>query len=109
MITVLLNLLDNAHKYTGDEKRIELSVAAEGGNVRFAVRDNGVGLSRSAARKVFKRFYQADQRLSRSQSGCGLGLSIVRFIVDAHGGTIRVDSKLGQGSTFTVTIPGVPT
>lgn len=109
MVAVLLNLLDNAYKYTDDDKRIELSVVAEGGNVCFAVKDNGLGLSRSAARKVFKRFYQVDQHLSRSQSGCGLGLSIVQFAVDAHGGTVRVDSKPGGGSTFTVTIPGIPT
>jgi len=109
MVAVLLNLLDNAYKYTDDDKRIELSAVAEDGNVRVAVKDNGLGLSRSAARKVFKRFYQVDQHLSRSQSGCGLGLSIVQFVVDAHGGTVRVDSRPGQGSTFTVTIPGIPT
>ncbi|HYW78685.1 MAG TPA: HAMP domain-containing sensor histidine kinase [Thermoguttaceae bacterium] len=108
MVTVLLNLLDNAYKYTNDDKRIELSATAEDGNVCFVVKDNGLGLTRSATRKVFKRFYQVDQHLSRSQDGCGLGLSIVRFVVDAHGGTVRVDSRPGGGSTFTVTIPGIP-
>jgi two-component system sensor histidine kinase BaeS len=56
-------------------------------------------------KKIFRRFYQVDRSLSRRAEGCGLGLSIARFIVDAHQGTITVESKPGQGSTFTVTLP----
>ncbi len=105
IVTVLVNLLDNACKYTGDDKQISLKVFAEGDNVCFAVCDNGVGLSRRQIRRIFDSFYQADSSLARRVEGCGLGLSIVKFIVDAHKGTISVDSKPGKGSTFTVRIP----
>ena len=105
MVTVLVNLLDNAYKYSGDEKQIELAVYDENGQVCFAVKDNGIGMSNRAMKKIFERFYQADSRLSRDVEGCGLGLSIVKFIVDAHNGTIEVDSETGKGSTFVVKIP----
>jgi two-component system, OmpR family, phosphate regulon sensor histidine kinase PhoR len=105
LVTVLINLLDNACKYTYDEKQIQLRTFAENGFVCFQVRDNGVGLSKRALKKIFERFYQADQSLSRPAEGCGLGLSIVKFIVDAHQGTIAVDSQPGEGSAFTVKIP----
>jgi two-component system phosphate regulon sensor histidine kinase PhoR len=108
MVTVLVNLLDNAYKYTGDEKRIKLSVASEDGMVCFRVSDNGVGIPRRALKKIFRRFYQVDRSLSRRAEGCGLGLSIARFIIDAHQGKIAVESKPAQGSTFTVTIPTAP-
>ena len=104
LTTVLVDLLDNAHKYTGDDKHVILRAHPDGGKVRFEVQDNGVGLSRRAARKVFDRFYQVDQSLSRRAGGCGLGLSIVRFIVAAHGGSVSVSSQPGRGSTFTVSL-----
>jgi signal transduction histidine kinase len=105
LVTALLNLLDNAYKYSADGRHIVLHTYAENGDVCFAVSDNGIGLSPRAAKRVFQPFYQVDRRLSRAAGGCGLGLSIVKFIVAAHGGTIRVESRLGQGSTFTITIP----
>jgi signal transduction histidine kinase len=105
LVTVLLNLLDNAYKYTGDDKQVSVRATAFGGSVRLEVRDNGIGISRRAMRRIFDRFYQADQRLSRGAGGCGLGLSIVRFIVEAHGGAIDVTSRPGEGSTFTVSLP----
>ncbi len=108
MITVLLNLLDNAWKYSGDEKQITLSAAARDGTVLFAVKDNGIGLSPRERKKVFKRFYQVDQRLARTGGGCGLGLSIVQYIVNAHHGAIRVESEPGHGSTFVVSLPIAP-
>jgi signal transduction histidine kinase len=73
----------------------------------IAVEDQGVGLSPRAARKVFDRFYQVDQRLSRSHGGCGLGLSIVRFIIEAHGGVATVESRLGEGSRFALSLPAI--
>ena len=76
--------------------------------MRFIVADNGIGIPRRAFRKIFRRFYQVDRSLSRRAEGCGLGLSIAKFIVDAHQGTIAVESKPGQGSTFTVTLPADP-
>jgi signal transduction histidine kinase len=108
MVTVLLNLLDNAWKYSGDEKQITLSAGAENGNVVFAVKDNGIGLSPRETKRIFKRFYQVDQRLARTGGGCGLGLSIVHYIVTAHHGTIRVESEPARGSTFIITLPAAP-
>jgi signal transduction histidine kinase len=105
MVTVLVNLLDNAYKYSYDEKQIELSVSFEDGSVCFCVSDNGAGMSRRSVKKIFKRFYQVDRSLARHAEGCGLGLSIAKFIVDAHKGTITVSSKSGEGSVFIVKLP----
>jgi signal transduction histidine kinase len=105
LVTVLLNLLDNAFKYSADEKHIVLRAYAADKNICLEVEDNGVGLSRRAVKKIFDRFYQVDQSLSRETGGCGLGLSIVKFIIDAHKGKIDVESQPGKGSTFTVKLP----
>jgi signal transduction histidine kinase len=105
LITVLVNLLDNAYKYSYDEKKILLDVSNLNGTICFKVSDNGKGMPRRVTKKIFEQFYQADQTLTRAHEGCGLGLSIVKFIVDAHNGTISVDSKPEKGSTFTVLIP----
>jgi signal transduction histidine kinase len=105
MVTVLVNLLDNAYKYSYDDKRIELSVFSEDSSVCFRVTDNGAGISRRSAKRIFNRFYQVDRSLARRAEGCGLGLSIAKFIVDAHKGTISVESKSGEGSIFTVKLP----
>lgn len=106
MVTALVNLLDNAYKYSGEEKQITLSANAENGSVLLAVKDNGLGLSPRDTKRVFKRFFQVNQRLSRSGGGCGLGLSIVKFIVSAHHGSVTVQSEPGCGSTFTISLPG---
>jgi signal transduction histidine kinase len=105
MVTVLINLLDNARKYTADDKRISLRIFSDDGFVCFAVSDNGIGMTRRHLRRIFDRFYQVDSSLARKAEGCGLGLSIVKFIVDAHKGKITVESKPGKGSTFTVRLP----
>jgi len=105
MVTVLLNLLDNAYKYSYDDKQIELKVFAEEDKVCFSVKDNGIGMGRRAVKKIFNRFYQVDSSLSRSAEGTGLGLAIVKFIVDAHKGQITVESKPDEGSEFVVKMP----
>ena len=102
---VLVNLLDNAVKYTGDEKRIDLRARDASGRVFISLQDNGIGLSKSERKNVFRRFYQVDQKLSRSRGGCGLGLALVQHIVEAHGGRVDVNSQLGRGTTFTVSVP----
>ncbi len=107
LVMVAVNLLDNALKYSGAEKRIALRVWPDAQQVCLAVEDNGLGLSPRDRRRVFDRFYQVDQRLSRAAGGCGLGLSIVERIVAAHAGSIEVESKLGHGSKFLVKLPAV--
>jgi signal transduction histidine kinase len=103
--TVVLNLLDNACKYTGRQKEISVRAYADRRTVWFEVADNGIGLAPDETRRIFDRFYQVDQSLTRQRGGCGLGLSIVKFIVEAHGGGVEVQSELGKGSTFRVSIP----
>ncbi len=105
MVTVLLNLLDNAYKYSGREKRISVRAFRENGCVVFAVKDNGIGIARRDQERIFRSFYRVDQRLARETGGCGLGLSIVDFIVRAHGGSVEVESRPGAGSTFRVVLP----
>ena len=107
MVTVLINLLENAYKYSYDDKYIRLKVFAENASVCFSVSDKGIGISRRAMKRIFGRFYQVDRRLARNAEGCGLGLSIAKFIVDAHKGKISISSKLGKGSTFTVRLSSV--
>lgn len=107
LLSVLLNLLDNAWKYTRDEKQIRLRAYRQAGEVVFEVEDNGIGIAARDQKKIFRRFYQVDQRLSRETGGCGLGLSIVDAIVRAHGGSVRVTSQPGAGSTFSLCLPGL--
>jgi signal transduction histidine kinase len=105
LITVLLNLLDNAYKYSDDDRRVAVRAREEGGRVLFEVEDHGIGMSPRASRRAFDRFYQVDESLARRTGGCGLGLSIVKFIVEAHGGRVRAESRPGEGSRFTVELP----
>ena len=105
LAAVWINLLDNALKYSGDDKQIVLRARGGNGKVIFEVSDNGVGIDAEEQGRIFERFYQSDRRLSRAHEGCGLGLSIVRSVVKAHGGTVSVASTLGVGSTFTVRLP----
>jgi len=101
---VLVNLLENAWKYTGEDKRIAIETKHDRNCVIFIVEDNGIGIAKEEQGKIFKRFYQVDQKLNRSAEGCGLGLSIVKQIVDAHDGGITVESDLGKGSRFLISI-----
>jgi signal transduction histidine kinase len=105
LVTVVVNLLDNAWKYSDDPKSVAVAARRDADWVVISVADHGLGLSPRAARKVFDRFYQVDQHLSRSHDGCGLGLSIVKYIVEAHGGKVAVESRPGAGSKFTVSLP----
>jgi len=101
----LLNLLSNAYKYSGGEKRIELRAEAKNGGVEIEVEDHGVGIAKRDRKRVFDRFYRVDNLLTRQTEGSGLGLSISRRIVEAHGGKLTVRSELGKGSTFTIHLP----
>jgi signal transduction histidine kinase len=104
--TALVNLLDNALKYTPEQKRIAVRACRDGaGFVQFVVKDNGIGIPPREQRRVFRRFYRVDQRLARETGGVGLGLSIVELIARGHGGTATVRSEPGAGSTFTLRMP----
>ena len=105
LTAVLVNLLDNALKYSGEEKRIVLRTTDAPDRVTFEVSDNGDGIAPEEQSRIFERFYQSDNRLSRRHEGCGLGLNIVRSAVKAHGGSVSVQSVQGKGSTFTVCVP----
>jgi signal transduction histidine kinase len=105
LTTALVNLLENAIKYSPADPRIEVRAARDNGHVTFAVIDNGIGIASGQQRRIFRRFYRVDQDLSRHTSGVGLGLTIVESVVRGHGGTVEVASAPGQGSTFTLRVP----
>jgi heavy metal sensor kinase len=102
---MLLNLLDNAVKYTPAGGEISLALTRQNGNAEITVRDTGIGIAESDRQRIFDRFYRVDKARSRALGGAGLGLSIVRWIVEVHGGEIYIDSSPGRGSTFTVDLP----
>lgn len=102
---VLTNLIANAVKYSPDGGRVEVDARAQGQHVEVAVRDEGLGIAPSEQRLIFGKFYRADPRMTRGVSGSGLGLYISRELVHRMGGTISVESQLGEGSTFVVTLP----
>jgi two-component system phosphate regulon sensor histidine kinase PhoR len=103
---VLINLIDNAIKYTPSAGGIEISaVEKDGKEIEFSVRDNGIGIPKEDLPRIFERFYRVDKGRSQESGGTGLGLSIVKHLVQAHGGRIRVESRLGEGSTFSFTLP----
>jgi signal transduction histidine kinase len=105
LVTALLNLLDNAYKYTPRDKRIGITASSQNGCVLLAVEDNGIGIPARERARIFRRFYRVDRRLSRDTTGVGLGLSIVRDIVTAHGGRVDVVSEPGSGSSFVMRLP----
>ena len=100
-------LLDNAMKYSKEGGTIALSVRAERGNAVLTVEDDGIGIPAEEQPKIFERFYRVDKARSRSQGGAGLGLAIAHWIVGQHRGTITVESAVGKGSKFEVTVPEV--
>jgi len=102
---MILNLLDNAVKYTPEGGEISLALEKHNGSAEIVVRDTGIGLSQTDQQRVFDRFYRVDKARSRALGGAGLGLSIARSIVEAHGGNITIDSTPRHGSTFTVSLP----
>ncbi len=106
---ILLNLLSNAIKFTPEEGQVGLRVyrAADGATVAFAVRDTGLGIPDEKLHLLFKPFVQLDHGLSRRHPGAGLGLALSNHLAQLHGGRITVKSKLGEGSTFTLTVPRV--
>ena len=105
LLQLLLNLLDNAIKYTPSGGRVTAGWSTDGTRVELWVRDTGAGIAPEHLPHIFDRFYRADKARSRAEGGVGLGLSICRWIAEAHGGSISAESAPGQGATFTVRLP----
>lgn len=103
--TLLSNLVDNAIKYTPAKGRVLVSTARRDGVLLLVVEDTGVGIPQDDLRRIFERFYRVDKARSRELGGTGLGLSIVKHLAQRFGGSVAVTSRLGQGSTFSVTLP----
>jgi signal transduction histidine kinase len=102
---ILSNLVRNAIRHTPEGGIVVLSARAEGDHVDIGVSDTGEGIAPEDLPHVFDRFYRADPSRTRSTGGAGLGLAIVRELVELMGGTVQADSTPGQGSTFTVSLP----
>jgi signal transduction histidine kinase len=104
---LFLNLVTNAIKYTPRGGRVDIGLGRHPDNVTFAVRDTGAGIAAADLPHVFERFWRADRARSRTaeRGGFGLGLAISQWIAQAHGGTLTVQSRLGKGSLFTLTLP----
>ncbi len=105
---MVLNLLDNAVKYTPEGGKIFVELAGQNSHAQIVVRDTGIGITEKDQLHIFDRFYRVDKARSRALGGAGLGLSIAQWIVEAHGGTITVASHPGKGSAFTVNLPTDP-
>jgi signal transduction histidine kinase len=106
---LLLNLVDNACRYTPPGGTVTLGLVAHEGIAALSVRDTGPGIPPEALPHIFERFYRADHARSREIGGTGLGLAISQVIAEAHGGRIEVESRVGEGSTFTAHLPtGAP-
>jgi signal transduction histidine kinase len=102
---VWMNLLHNSIKFTPQAGTINVSLSAQKDQVAFRIVDTGIGISPEAQVHIFERFYKADQSRTRAAGGSGLGLSIVKKIVDLHHGTLKIESELGKGTTLTVYLP----
>jgi signal transduction histidine kinase len=101
------NLIDNAIKYSGDAREVNVRAYAGDGLITIAVRDQGIGIEEEERDRVFERFYRGGDALTRSVKGSGLGLTLVEQIAQAHHGSVRVVSHVGRGSTFSITLPAM--
>jgi signal transduction histidine kinase len=102
------NLLNNAVKYSGDSRQIEVDVYRDGSEVVVRVRDHGIGIARRDLRRIFRKFFRVTHELGGGPQGTGLGLAIVDHTMRGHGGYVGVESEPGQGSTFTLHFPAAP-
>jgi len=105
LVSALYNLLDNAVKYSGDGSEVRVRVVNDGRMLAISVTDEGIGIPALDLDRIFERFYRVDVARSRQTGGTGLGLSIVRHVVSNHEGEVGVESRLGEGSTFTLRLP----
>jgi len=105
VVRALTNLIDNAVRYSEADQQVTVSVEVLESTVAISVKDDGVGIPRAELERVFERFYRVDRARSRETGGTGLGLAIVRHVAENHGGRVLVESKPGEGSTFTIELP----
>ena len=105
---LVVNLVNNALKYSQDQKYIGVNLYRDNGSVKLEVVDHGIGIPHQEQQKIFEKFYRVGDPLVHNTKGSGLGLSLVRHIVQAHGGEVAVDSAPGQGSKFTIALPVKP-
>ena len=107
--SVLVNLLSNAMKFSLDEKEVTVRLFRDNGNAVLQVSDRGIGIPHGEIPKIFERFYRSENKTVSETRGSGLGLTLVRHIAEAHGGSVRVESEPGKGSTFSVMLPIIHT
>jgi signal transduction histidine kinase len=105
---ILVNLVTNAHEYSPERASIEVGARVSDGRLMIDVTDNGPGIPPAQVEHIFERFVRGDAGLTQRVGGTGLGLAISKSLIELHGGTIAVDSELGRGSTFTITLPLAP-
>lgn len=103
---IVLNLVNNAFRYTPEGGTVTIIAKEQDGDFLFSVQDTGMGIAPEDVNKIFDRFYRTDRSRDRESGGSGLGLAITKALVDAHGGWIKVDSQLNEGTTFTIMLPG---
>ena len=102
---IMLNLLSNAVKYTDEGGDIQVNLEIKEGHVVVLVKDNGIGIPKDKQESIFERFVQVDSSFTRKCEGSGMGLALVKGLVELHNGVVRVESELGKGSTFIVELP----
>ncbi len=108
LVSAVYNLLENATKYSDPGSPIEVEATLQGGTIEVVVRDHGIGIPARDLERIFERFYRVDRARSRETGGTGLGLAIVRHVARNHHGEIRLVSREGEGSTFTLSLPAGP-
>jgi signal transduction histidine kinase len=101
----LANLIDNAMKYSTDERAIAIDARLQDGRLAIAVTDRGIGIPAAEHGRVFDKFYRVGRSDTQGRRGSGVGLALVRHVAEAHGGTVTVESAPGRGSTFTLWLP----
>jgi signal transduction histidine kinase len=102
---LFINILENAVRYTPADGSVSVSLVRKDLNALISINDTGIGIPSEHLPHIFERFYRVDKARSRADGGVGLGLAIAKYIAESHKGNITVESEVGKGTTFTVTIP----